>query len=229
MEKTFNGRGVLLGGVPGVRPASVVVVGGGIVGCNAAKVAAGMGARVTILDINLERMRYLDDVMPPNCSTLMSNPINVRKSLMDADLVIGAVLIEGARAPIIITREMLKVMKPGAVIVDVAIDQGGCCETGRPTSHAEPTYVVDGVIHYCVTNMPGCVSRTSTFALTNATCPYTQILADLGFEEAVERYSELRKGVNLYQGALTLQPVAENFGLPYTPLERARLGLVGVG
>lgn len=222
LEKTFDGRGVLLGGVPGVRPASVVVIGGGIVGYNAAKVAAGMGARVTILDIDLERMRYLDDVMPPNCTTLMSNPINVRKSLMDADLVIGAVLIEGARAPILVSREMLGVMKPGSVIVDVAIDQGGCCETSRPTSHGDPTYVVDGVIHYCVTNMPGCVSRTSTFALTNATYPYVQILADLGFDKAIEQYSELRKGVNLYQGYLTLKPVAENFSLPFTPLEKAQ-------
>ena len=221
LEKTFNGRGVLLGGVPGVRPASVVVIGGGIVGYNAAKVAAGMGARVVILDIDLDRLRYLDDVMPANCTTLMSNPINVEKSLRDADLVIGAVLIEGARAPILVSREMIKSMKTGAVMVDVAIDQGGCFETSRPTSHAEPTYVVDGVIHYCVTNMPGCVSRTSTFALTNATYPYVQILADLGFEKAIKTYSELWNGVNLYKGKLTIKPVAENFGMPLTPLDQA--------
>lgn len=224
LEKTFDGLGVLLGGVPGVSPANVVVIGGGIVGYNAAKVAAGMGARVTILDISLDRMRYLDDVMPANCVTMMSNALNVRQCLRDADLVIGAVLIEGARAPIIVTREMLKEMKTGSVIVDVAIDQGGCFETSRPTSHADPTYVEEGVIHYCVTNMPGCVSRTSTFALTNATYPYVQILADLGLKAAIKKYPELWKGVNLYGDKLTIAPVAENFGLKYCPLEDALKG-----
>jgi alanine dehydrogenase len=221
LEKTFDGLGVLLGGVPGVMPASVVVIGGGIVGYNAAKVAAGMGARVTIMDINLDRLRYLDDIMAANCTTMMSNAVNIRTCLMEADLVIGAVLIEGARAPVVVNRDMLKDMKKGSVIVDVAIDQGGCFETSKPTSHAEPTYVVDGVIHYCVTNMPGCVSRTSTFALTNATYPYVQILADHGFEGAVEKYAELRKGVNVCGGKLTIEPVAQNFDMEYTPLEQA--------
>jgi len=219
LERAFGGRGVLLGGVPGVRPASVVIIGGGIVGYNAAKMAAGLGSRVTILDISLDRLRYLDDIMPPNVTTIMSNRINVERSLRDADLLIGAVLIEGAKAPVLVSRDMIRQMKPGSVIVDVAIDQGGCIETSRPTSHEEPTYVEEGVIHYCVTNMPGVVSRTSTFALTNATFPYVQILADLGYEKAVGRYSELKKGVNLHQGKLTIKTVAEQFGLEYTPIE----------
>jgi len=221
LEKTCGGRGVLLGGVPGVRPASVVIIGGGVVGYNAAKVAAGFGARVVILDIDLDRLRYLDDVMPPNVITLMSNPINVEKSLLDADILIGAVLIEGARAPIIVDRRMVSLMKPGSVIVDVAIDQGGCVETSRPTSHAEPTYMEEGVLHYCVTNMPGVVSRTSTFALTNATYPYVQILADEGFERATENHPDVRKGVNLHLGRVTIKPVAETFNLPYCPLEKS--------
>ena len=213
LERTQGGRGVLLSGVPGVKPADVVVFGGGVVGSSAAKIAAGSGARVTVLDINLERMRYLDDVMPANVRTLMSNSFNVRTCLQQADLLVGAVLIVGARAPVLVTREDLKIMKNGSVIVDVAIDQGGCFETSRPTTHSDPTYVVEGVIHYCVANMPGAVSRTSTFALTNATLPYTVQLADLGRENLRQAPPELLLGINCHDGKVTNRPVAEACGM----------------
>ena len=215
LERVHGGRGVLMAGVPGVKPADVVIFGGGVVGTNAAKIAAGMGARVTVLDINLDRMRYLDDVMPANVRTLMSNSHNIRACLRDADLVIGAVLIVGARAPVLVTREDLKCMKDGSVIVDVAIDQGGCFETSRPTTHSKPTYPVEGVIHYCVANMPGGVSRTSTFALTNATLPYAVQLADLGMAGLADAGPALKLGINIHDGKVTNQAVAETFGMKW--------------
>ncbi len=215
LEKPMMGRGILLGGVPGVAPAQVVILGGGVVGSNAAKVAAGLGARVTILDVNLRRLRYLDDIMPPNVVTLMSNAHNIRDMVTRADLLIGAVLIEGARAPTLVSREMLKTMKPGSVIIDVAVDQGGCCETCKPTTHSKPTYMIDGVVHYCVANMPGAVGRTSTYALTNATFPYVLRIAS-GGEKAWERDPVIRGGVNLVRGRVTNKAVAETFGLKLT-------------
>ncbi len=218
LEKPMMGRGILLGGVPGVAPAQVVILGGGVVGANAAKVAAGLGARVTILDVNLRRLRYLDDVMPPNVVTLMSNTHNIRDMVTRADLLIGAVLLQGARAPVLVNRGMLKTMKPGAVIIDVAVDQGGCVETCKPTTHSKPTYVIDGVVHYCVANMPGAVGRTSTYALTNATFPYLLALATKG-EKAWDDDPVLRGGVNLYKGRVTNQAVAETFGLKFEPLK----------
>ena len=187
LEKTYNGKGILLGGVPGVEPGTVIVIGGGIVGTNAAKIACGMGAKVYLLDTNLERLRYLSDVMPKNCFPLASNPAILRKLLKEADLVVGAVLIPGAVAPKLITREMLGYMKKGSVIVDVAIDQGGCFETSKPTTHDDPIFEVDGIIHYCVANMPGAVSMTSTVALTNATLPYALELANKGYKIAVRK------------------------------------------
>lgn len=219
LEKTFGGCGKLLSGVPGVEPANVLVIGGGVVGTNAAKIAAGFGANVTILDLDLDRLRYLDDVMPANVSVVMSNPANMRDLLSNADLVVGAVLITGAVAPKLITRGMLKIMKKGSVIADVAIDQGGCVETARPTTHDDPIYEVDGVIHYCVANMPGAVSYTSTKALTNATLPYAVELADKGYKKAVLENSELAKGVNIIEGQVTYKGVSDAFGLEYTPLE----------
>lgn len=218
LEKPFEGRGILLGGVPGVLPAQVLVLGGGIVGANAAKVAAGLGANVTILDVNLDRLRYLDDVMPRNVTTLYSDRHNLLDQLVLADLVIGAVLIPGARAPFLVKRDDLKRMKPGAVIVDVAIDQGGCVETSRPTTHAKPTYKIDEVIHYCVTNMPGAVGRTSTYALCNVTLPYGLQLANKGLEQAVKDSPALRHGVNTYRGQVTNGPVAGTFKLPLAEL-----------
>lgn len=221
LEKPQQGRGVLLPGVPGVEPANVVVLGGGIVGSNAARMAAGLGARVTLLDISPERMRYLDETMPANVITVMSNEYNIRHHLREADLVIGAVLVVGARAPRLITREMLSEMKPGAVIVDVAIDQGGCTETSRPTTHADPIFVVDGIVHYCVTNMPGAVSRTSTYALTNSTLPYTREIASRNFPEFAKQNPALAAGVNVVAGQVTCQPVAETFEMKYfTPVEK---------
>ena len=220
LERPFGGRGVLLGGVPGVVPAKVVVIGGGIVGTNAAKMAAGLGARVIILDISVDRLRYLNDVMPPNVVTLMSNEYNIQEQIADADLVVGAVLIHGARAPKLITRDMLKLMKPGSVITDVSIDQGGCIETSKPTTHSDPIYEVDGVIHYCVANMPGAVSRTSTFALTNVTLPYAIKIADQGFPAGLQDPA-LAKGLNMVGGKITYQPVAEAFDLEFTPLKDA--------
>jgi alanine dehydrogenase len=217
LERPTMGRGILLGGVPGVEPAEVLIIGGGVVGTNAAKVAAGLGASVTIMDINLERLRYLSDVMPANVRTVYSDRLMLRKYLERADLVIGAVLIPGARCPILITREMLSVMKPGAVIIDVGVDQGGCCDTIRPTTHNEPTYIVENIVHYGVANMPGAVGRTSTFALTNATLPYALKLADLGYQEACRQDPGLARGIEMEHGKVTNRAVAEFFGLPYTP------------
>jgi alanine dehydrogenase len=220
LEKTMGGRGILLGGVPGTEPADVAIIGGGVVGTNAAKIAAGLGARVTILDTNLYRLRYLDDVMPRNVVTMVSNPYNIRKAIAKADIVIGAVLIPGAKAPHLVTREHLKEMKPGAVIIDVSVDQGGCVETCRPTTHENPTYVVDGIVHYCVANMPGAVPFTSTIALTNATLPYAVEIADKGYEQAVRTNPEIRCGLNLLDGKITYKGVAEAFGFEYNQVEK---------
>jgi len=216
LERPFQGRGILLGGVPGVAPANVVIFGGGIVGANAAKVAAGLGANVFILDINLDRLRYLDDVMPPNVTTLFSERHNIRDALSLADLVIGAVLIPGARAPRLVSRADLKRMRARSVIIDVAIDQGGCVETARPTTHSHPTYIVDDIVHYCVTNMPGAVGRTSTYALTNATMPYSLQLANKGADRAAAENIALREGINVRQGRVTNPAVAETFGFELT-------------
>ena len=220
LERTHGGRGLLLGGVPGVAPGEAVILGGGVVGINAAKMAAGLGAHVTILDISLDRLRYLDDVMPANVDTLMSNPENVRQMIAKADLLIGAVLIPGAKAPRLVTREMLKLMKPGSVIVDVAVDQGGCIETCKPTTHAEPTFFVDGVLHYCVANMPGAVPYTSTIALTNATLPYAVEIADKGYLRAAKENGEILLGINVIDGKITYKGVAEAFNLPYTNVKQ---------
>ena len=214
LEKLYGGRGVLLGGVPGVAPAKVVILGGGIVGINAAKMAAGMGARVVILDISLERLRYLSDVMPGNVTLIYSNRHNILDAIATADLVVGGVLIPGAKAPKLVRREDLKLMQNGSVIVDVAIDQGGCVETIKATTHENPTYVVDGVIHYGVANMPGGVPRTSTLALTNATLPYALQLANKGWKKALKDNLALRKGLNMVDGQVTYPGVAEAFGLP---------------
>lgn len=219
LTKTQNGRGLLMGGVPGVPPAKVVVLGGGTVGTHAAKIALGMGANVTLLDINIERLRYLDDVMHGRFSTLYSNAANVADIITTADVVIGAVLIAGAKAPHLITRKMLSTMPAGSVILDVAVDQGGCVETTRPTTHSDPTYFVDGVLHYGVANMPGAVPRTSSFALSNATLRYVLRIADLGVAEAFRRDAGLAKGLNIYQQQVTYQAVADTFNLPNTTLE----------
>lgn len=218
LEKPMEGRGILLGGIPGVEPANVLILGGGIVGTHAAKLAAGLGANVVIMDIDLYRLRYLDDVMPANVTTVFSTAEAIRRHLTTADLVIGAVLIPGARCPMLINKENLSLMQPGSVIVDVGVDQGGCCETTRPTTHGDPTYVVDGVVHYGVANMPGAVGRTSTFGLTNATIPYLVKLANMGYEKACAADPGLAAGVNVAQGKITNRPVAEAFGLPYEPL-----------
>jgi len=218
LEKTYGGKGVLLGGVPGVEPGTIIVIGGGIVGINAAKMACGMGAKVYLLDTNLERLRYLSDVMPKNCFPLMYSPATLRRLLPEADLVVGAVLIPGAAAPKLITRDMLKHMRKGSVIVDVAIDQGGCVETAKATTHDDPIYEVDGIIHYCVANMPGAVSMTSTLALTNATLPYAIELANKGHKTAAQENPELAKGINIIAGKVTYKGVAEAFNLEYVPL-----------
>lgn len=220
LEKPMGGRGVLLGGVPGVKPAEVLVFGGGIVGTQAAKMAAGLGARVTIMDISLPRLRQLDDIMPANVETLISNEYNIRNAIKTADLVIGGVLIPGAKAPKLITRDMLHTMKKGAVIVDVAIDQGGCFETSRPTTHAEPCFEVDGVVHYCVANMPGAVPYTSTLALTNATLPYAVQLANKGWKKACADNLELRLGLNVIDGKIVYKGVSDAFNLDYTPVDQ---------
>ncbi len=220
LEMPEGGLGVLLGGVKGVAPATVVVIGGGVVGINAAKMAAGLGAQVYILDTNLERLAYLDDVMPANVFPVMSNPAILKEYVTKADLVIGAVLIPGAKAPKLITRDMLKEMKDGSVIVDVAIDQGGCIETAKATTHADPTYVVDGVVHYCVANMPGAVARTSTAALTNATLPYAVEIANKGWKKAMQENKEIKLGANVIDGQITYKAVAEAFDLDYTPIEK---------
>ncbi|MBK9688327.1 MAG: alanine dehydrogenase [Saprospiraceae bacterium] len=220
LEKPMGGRGILLGGVPGVAPAKVLVLGGGIVGTQAAKMAAGLGAKVTILDVSLKRLRYLADVMPANVTTMMSNEYTIRKLIKDHDLIVGAVLIPGAKAPNLITRDMLKEMRPGTVVVDVAVDQGGCIETCKPTTHEDPVYVVDGVLHYCVANMPGAVPYTSTIALTNATLPYALQLANKGWKKACEDNLELKLGLNVVNGKVVYKAVAEAFGLKYTPIEQ---------
>ncbi|WP_353118208.1 alanine dehydrogenase [Nitratidesulfovibrio sp.] len=219
LEIPTGGMGKLMGGVPGVEPAVVVVIGGGTVGINAAKMACGLGATVYLLDKNLDRLRYLSDVMPPNCITMMSGPYAIRKLLPQADVVIGAVLVPGAKAPHLVTREDLKLMRKGSILVDVAIDQGGCFETSRPTTHADPVYVVDGVSHYCVANIPGAVAMTSTAALTNATLPYALTIADLGWKEACRQHADIRKGLNVVDGKITYPAVAEAFGLPHAPVE----------
>ena len=218
LEKPMEGRGILLGGVPGVEPAYVVILGAGIVGTNAARIAAGLGANVALMDVNLDRLRYLDEVLPRNVTTLFSTAYSVREQVRRADLVVGAVLTTGARAPRLVSREMLKEMKHGAVIVDVAIDQGGCVETARPTTHKAPTYVIDGVVHYCVANMPGAVGRTSTYALTNATLPYAIKLANQGVVALAKKSPGIAKGVNVMKGRITCQPVAEAFDMPWSPL-----------
>jgi alanine dehydrogenase len=219
LEKPTGGRGVLMGGVPGVPPANVIVIGGGIVGVNAAKIAAGMGANTTILDINIQKLRYLDDVMPKNVRTLFSTEGNIRNLLPTTDLVIGAVLIPGAKAPNLIQRDMLGLMRPGTVLVDVAIDQGGCFETSKPTTHAEPIYIIDDVVHYCVANMPGAVPYTSTLGLTNVTLPYAVQIATKGWKKALNDDPELKKGLNIANGKIVYKYVADAFDLDYTPID----------
>jgi len=219
LEMINGGRGVLLGGVPGVSPGTVLILGGGVVGTNAAKMACGLGAKVYILDYNLDRLRYLSDVMPANCFPLMASPATTRKLVKEADVVIGAVLIPGAKAPKLITKEMLKTMKRGAVIVDVAIDQGGCFETSKPTTHSDPIYTVDGIIHYCVANMPGAVPKTSTNALTNATLPYAVEIANKGWKKAIKENPEIKPGINVAMGKVVYKGVADAFGLECTPVD----------
>jgi len=220
LEKPLGGRGILLGGVPGVLPAKVLILGGGIVGTQSAKMAAGMGADVVIMDISLNRLRELDDIMPANVKTMMSNDYNIREMIKDADLIVGAVLIPGAKAPHLITRKMLKDMKKGVVLVDVAVDQGGCIETCKPTTHEEPTFVIDGVLHYCVANMPGAVPYTSTLALTNATLPYAVQLANKGWVQACKDNKELELGLNIVKGDVVYEAVSKVFNLPYTPVDK---------
>jgi len=220
LEKQYGGRGILLGGVPGVQPAKILVLGGGIVGTQAAKMAAGLGANVNIVDINLQRLRYLSDVLPANVNTLMSTEYNIRALIKNADLIIGAVLIPGAKAPNLVTRDMLKEMRPGTVLIDVAVDQGGCIETCKPTTHEDPTYEIDGIIHYCVANMPGAVPYTSTVALTNATLPYAIQLANKGWKKACRENGELLKGVNIANGTIVYEAVAQAFELDFMPVEK---------
>ncbi len=219
LEMPQGGMGVLLGGVTGVEPSTVVVIGGGIVGINAAKMACGLGAKVYILDTNLDRLRYLDDVMPANCFPIMSNPAVLRELVIKADLVVGAVLVAGAKAPKLLTRDMLKDMKNGSVIVDVAIDQGGCFETSKATTHTDPTYVIDGVTHYCVANMPGAVARTSTQALTNATLPYAVEIATKGWKRAARENLEIKKGANVINGQVTFKGVSDAWNLEYVDID----------
>lgn len=215
LERPQMGRGILLGGVPGVAPANILILGGGVVGANAAKVAAGFGANIALLDVNMDRLRYLDDITPANVDVLFSDRHTVREYLKLADLVVGAVLIPGAKAPSLINREELKLMKPGSVIIDVAIDQGGCVETSRPTTHSEPTYIVDEVLHYCVTNMPGAVGRTSTYALCNVTLPWVLEIANRGVEKAAKELPPMAHAVNIMGNEVTNRPVASTFKLPY--------------
>lgn len=219
LEMAQGGHGVLLGGVPGVDPGTVLVIGGGVVGINAAKMACGLGAKVYVLDMNLDRLRYLSDVMPANCFPLMASPAITRKLVQEANVVVGAVLVTGAKAPKLVSREMLGTMKKGAVLVDVAIDQGGCFETSKPTTHSDPIFTVDGVVHYCVANMPGAVARTSTMALTNATLPYAVEIANKGWQQAMQTNGEIKLGANVVNGQVTYKAVAEAFDLPYTPIE----------
>jgi alanine dehydrogenase len=215
LERPQSGRGILLGGVPGVAPAHITILGGGIVGANAAKVAAGFGADIGLLDVNMDRLRYLDDIMPANVDVLFSDRHIIREQLARADLVIGAVLIPGAKAPRLIERTDLALMKPGSVIIDVAIDQGGCVATSRPTTHSEPTFIIDEVVHYCVTNMPGAVGRTSTYALCNVTLPWALAIANLGIERAAAQLRPVARSINMMAGEVTNQAVAETFGLPF--------------
>ncbi|GHT14886.1 alanine dehydrogenase [Bacteroidia bacterium] len=219
LEKPQGGKGILLGGVPGVKPANVLVLGGGIVGTHAAFMAAGLGAHVTIMDISLPRLRYLSEIMPANVDTMMSSQYNIEQILPQVDLVIGAVLIPGAKAPFLITNDMLKLLQPGSVLVDVAIDQGGCFESSHPTTHTEPVYEVNGVVHYCVANIPGAVPMTSTLALTNATLPYAIALADLGWEKACAKYPDLKSGLNVVNGKIVYKAVADTFGLKYDEIK----------
>jgi alanine dehydrogenase len=219
LEKPLKGRGILLGGVPGVMPAKVLILGGGVVGTNAAKMAAGMGADVIITDVNLNRLRYLDDVMPKNVHTMVSNDYVLRELVKTCDLIIGGVLIPGAKAPKLITRDMLKTMRPGTVLVDVAVDQGGCIETCKPTTHEDPTFIIDDVVHYCVANMPGAVPYTSTLALTNATLPYAIKLAGQGWKKACTENQDLKKGLNVINGKVVYKAVADSFNLAYTDVK----------
>jgi len=219
LEMAQGGHGVLLGGVPGVDPGTVVIIGGGVVGINAAKMACGLGAKVYVLDMNLERLRYLSDVMPANCFPLMASPAAIRKLVRKADVVVGAVLVTGAKAPKLVTRDMLKTMKKGAVLVDVAIDQGGCFETSKPTTHSDPIFTVAGIVHYCVANMPGGVAKTSTMALTNATLPYAVEIANKGWKRAIQENPEIKLGANVVKGKVTYKAVADAFGLEYTPID----------
>ncbi len=219
LEMAQGGHGILLGGVPGVDPGMVVVIGGGIVGTNAAKMACGLGAKVYVLDMNLDRLRYLSDVMPANCFLLYSSPATLRDLITRADVVVGAVLIPGTKAPRLITRDMLKTMKKGSVLVDVAIDQGGCFETSKATTHSDPIYVVEGVVHYCVANMPGAVAKTSTMALTNATLPYAVEIANKGWEKAMKENVEIRRGANVINGKITYKGVSDAFNLEYTDID----------
>jgi alanine dehydrogenase len=226
LEKPQKGRGILLGGVPGVKPAEVLVIGGGIVGTQAAKMAAGLGAHVIIMDVSLPRLRHLSDIMPANVTTVMSNSYNIREAVKKSDLIIGAVLIPGAKAPNLVTREMLKTMRPGTVMVDVAVDQGGCFETTKPTTHEDPIYIIDDVVHYSVANMPGAVPYTSTLALTNATLPYAIQLANEGWQKACSRNPELRLGLNVVGGIIVYEAVGRAWNLPSRPVEEVLEGAV---
>jgi len=219
LESAQGGNGILLGGVPGVEPGTVVVIGGGVVGTNAAKMACGLGAKVYLLDMNLDRLRYLSDIMPANCIVMMSSPATIRKLIKEADVVVGAVLIAGAKAPKLVSKADLKTMKKGSVLVDVAIDQGGCFETSKATTHSEPVYIIDGVIHYCVANMPGAVAKTSTLALTNATLPYAVAIANKGWKKAMQEDPALKKGLNIDKGKLVYEPVAQATGYEYSPID----------
>jgi alanine dehydrogenase len=219
VERAQGGRGILLGGVPGVAPATVLVLGGGVVGTHAAQMACGLGAKVYLLDTNLDRLRHLSEVMPKNCFPMMSSTAAIRELVQEADVVIGAVLLRGAKTPKLLTRDMLKTMKKGAVLVDVAIDQGGCFETSKATTHQEPTYEVDGIVHYCVGNMPGAVPLTSTMALTNATLPYAVTIASKGWKEAAKSNPGIKAGVNIANGLVTYSGVAEAFGMKCTPVD----------
>jgi alanine dehydrogenase len=220
LEMAQGGHGILLGGVPGVDPGTVLIIGGGVVGMNAAKMACGLGAKVYVLDQNLERLRYLSDIMPKNCFPLMSKPVTIRRLVQEADVIVGAVLIPGAKTPKLVTRDMLKTIKKGTVMVDVAIDQGGCFETSRPTTHSDPVYIIDDVVHYCVSNMPGAVPKTSTIALTNATLPYAVEIANKGWEKAIIENPEIKCGANIVKGTITHKAVAEAFGLEYVPVDQ---------
>ena len=220
LEMAQGGHGVLLGGVPGVDPGTVMIIGGGVVGINAAKLASGLGAKVYILDIDLNRLRYLSDVMPSNCVTLMSSPAAIRDVLPKADVVVGAVLVPGSKTPTLVTQDMLKTMKKGSVLVDVSIDQGGCFETSKETTHADPTYTIDGIVHYAVSNMPGALPRTSTLALNNATLPYVVEIANKGWKKAMKENSEIKRGANVVKGQVTYKGVAEAFGLDYVSIDK---------